>query len=1491
MSTIVITEKTSQKRDVQAAVGNDYGRILPAEGHLLSLQEPQQVESSWGRWSFDLLKPDDFYPTCPAPDASPSAKSKLQAIADALKTATRVIIATDCDREGQLIGEEILRHYKFSGKVERAMFTAQDEKTLRQAFANLEPNEKYYNLGQAAVVRQQADQVYNLSLTRAATVALKQPGQYGAIGIGRVKTPTMAIVCMRELEIRDFTPQDYYHLVATANVKLQLGTDAAPQEQDGTLDLRHAPKNKILDPDQAEALRAAVEGYQGPLKAEKKIKSTKPPRLLDLPELQKICARRWGWTADKTLNIAQELYDGEGKKIQTYPRAESRYLAENQIEDIAEIIQGLTGLPQYQNIDLSKPEVRKGKSGHFSDAGLKGVSHHAIVPNKNTMDRITTIYPRLSEDEQRMFDLVASSYLAILLPDYVYESTTVAMDVPVTLPNPDGSPAKEKILDFKVTGNIPKEQGWKAVYTDVMEKKEEDASEEGRELPPVQDGDLATLNPVTTDSKKTKAPPRYNEGTLIDAMQNAWRFVEDKDLKERLKEAKGIGTPATRASVITGLKVQNFLAQSGKHIIPTEAGLTLYSTLKTAAPELVDPGVTAIWEMHLDDVLEGKQSARQVWDDIGRDTARLINIIKTNAASAPKINTGVAMPKGAGRGKPTDKMKETAKSIAAARGLKLPKGYTSDFETCRDFLDEHLGGKGKVESPEKQRERQIASMEKQLAGGMIKGLGAKAAKQLAETFGPEALDIILNQPDKLEAQAKDLGLTKAKLTLLSDWASERRNSALLASFLHNHGVEPVRALRLLQAWPGKTAAEIIDLLRADPYCFLRVTRGLPFAMADTLAHRLGLEPNSPLRARAALYHALAQAADYRGRNALLAQLEKRLDLPLDLLVSALEAERADKQIHLVKDRKRYEEKPPQNQTGYEVEELILHDHWQAEQKISKRLKALRDGSALWAGIEAEKAVDWVRDKGKIPLTINQKQTVIGLLAKPDTGKIRLINGSPNTGKLTVTRAFLRILAAKGFSIALTSASAAEARDLAKDPALKDYSATSLVKLLDYTAKSGNFKHNSRKPLDCQLLVITSAALLDRALLLAALEALPEDAGLLLIDDMTRLPAAGSGRVLEELTRQADVPWLALWDLPPELEHNRLSDNQLRLFHGRPPNLKREKPAAEMQAKMAEDKHPHPSRIKDGKTVTLKTGPNAQGSFYLVETSDPADSLRKITEIISNRLPKSFKLDPRKDLQVICLSALGELGPRKLNLRLQQLLNPPEDGLFVDRFGWRFRIGDKVTLSENDPERDLLAGDCGIIKDITRDDLPPLAGPVPATASGPRSTTVSEDISAPATLTASSPDAALPAAPTASGTATSTASAMTSNIAAPQTTEPAAVQDQDSRLDTGSRLDTVPKLDTGRITIDFQGKSHDLAFDELDRLSLAYALHAPRSRAQQSTAALIIGPCSSGNTSGAPSDSPPAALPSDEEKKTLYSALTHPHDLAIILAPKSAVDWV
>jgi DNA topoisomerase-3 len=306
---IVITEKTSQAKDVRAAVGSRYGEILPAEGHLFDLLEPEDVVPAWKRWSPILLRPEGLYDTCPATGGNKAAK--LKAIREALRSAKRVWLATDCDREGQLIGQEILEHYKYRGVVMRVLFTAQDSQTIRDAFGRAKPNAEYARLYAAAVARRQADQIYNLSLTRTATVLLGK-GARRAIGVGRVKTPTLAIVCKRELEIRDFVPLAYFEVVATAKV------------DGGRFQMRHAPQDRIVRREIAEDVLKAAEGFEGALAVRVEDKRQGPPKLHDLPSLQKLCSSRFGWPARKTLDVAQELYDGPGKKIITYPRAEVR---------------------------------------------------------------------------------------------------------------------------------------------------------------------------------------------------------------------------------------------------------------------------------------------------------------------------------------------------------------------------------------------------------------------------------------------------------------------------------------------------------------------------------------------------------------------------------------------------------------------------------------------------------------------------------------------------------------------------------------------------------------------------------------------------------------------------------------------------------------------------------------------------------------------------------------------------------------------------------------------------------------------------------------------------------------------------------------------------------------------------------------------------------------------------------------------------------------
>ena len=651
---IVITEKTSQAKDVRAAIGSRYGDILPAEGHLLDLEEPEEAVPAWKRWSPILLRPEGLYATRPANGGNKA--SKLKAIRDALRNARRVWIATDCDREGQLIGQEILEHYKYRGEVMRVLFTAQDPQTIRDAFGQARRNSEYSNLYAAAVARRQADQIYNLSLTRTATVVLGR-GARGVIGVGRVKTPTLAIVCKRELEIRDFVPVTYFEVVATARVA------------GGAFLMRHAPQERILKREDAERIATLADGFEGPLRIRVEDKKQAPPKLHDLPSLQKLCASRFGWSAAKTLEIAQELYDGQGKKIITYPRAEVRYLPENLIQDAPKIVAGLQVGRSFQTIPVPAPPViRRGAQGCFHDKGLEGASHHAVIPNVNTVESLREVWPRLSLDEKRLFDVIARAYLAALMPDFRYRQTTATIDVAGH--------------GFKASGRQPIDLGWRAAFPEWTPAEEK--GDESQLLPAMGNDEPARLEQPKVEEKATRPPPRYNEGTLIEAMQNAWRFVEDEILRERLKEAKGIGTPATRADIIGSLKRQSFLIAQGKNIVPTDAGLALFGILQQADPALVDPGLTARLECLLDDVVIGKEQMVGAIDAVCDVAQRIIGKLTD---SAPLLG-----PRSGGEGAarpPTPAMKRFAMSIARQQSIRLPAGYDTTASICRAFLNQY----------------------------------------------------------------------------------------------------------------------------------------------------------------------------------------------------------------------------------------------------------------------------------------------------------------------------------------------------------------------------------------------------------------------------------------------------------------------------------------------------------------------------------------------------------------------------------------------------------------------------------------------------------------------------------------------------------------------------------------------------------------------------------------------------------------------------------
>jgi DNA topoisomerase-3 len=409
-----------------------------------------------------------------------------------------------------------------------------------------------------------------------------------------------------------------------------------------------------------------------------------PPKLHDLPSLQKFCSSRFGWPAAKTLEVAQELYDGQGKKIITYPRAEVRYLPGSLIKDVPRIVAGLRVGRSFSTIPVPEPPIiRKGASGSFYDKGLEGASHHAVIPNVNTVDDLREIWPRLSIDEKRLFDVIARAYLAAIMPDFRYRQTTATLDV--------------RGFAFRAVGRQPIDLGWRAAFPDWQPADEK--ADDAQLLPALRNGEIARLENPTIEDKETRPPPRYNEGTLIEAMQNAWRFVDDEVLRERLKEAKGIGTPATRAEIIGGLKKQGFLIAQGKNIVPTETGLSLFGVLKQADPALVDPGVTAQLECLLDEVVIGKQEMVGAIDAVCDVAQRIIGKLMEGAGTGGPSLLDAVVGGEAGVRPPTPAMKRFADSVARQKGIRPPAGYTKSGTICRAFLDQHARKKADGEPP------------------------------------------------------------------------------------------------------------------------------------------------------------------------------------------------------------------------------------------------------------------------------------------------------------------------------------------------------------------------------------------------------------------------------------------------------------------------------------------------------------------------------------------------------------------------------------------------------------------------------------------------------------------------------------------------------------------------------------------------------------------------------------------------------------------------
>ena len=562
MTTCIIAEKPSVARDIARIVGatskqdgymEGCGYVVTwAMGHLIALAMPEA-------YGFSAYKAEDL-PIRPNPFqlvvrqvrkdkeyiSDPAALKQLKAIRSCFDKTDRIIVATDAGREGELIFRYIYSYLNCHKLYDRLWISSLTDKAIREGLSNLKPGSSYDNLYYSAKARSEADWLVGINASRALSIARK-----GGYSLGRVQTPTLAMVCRRYIEYRDFSSVPYWKLsVLTEKEGLSLKAIGSEDYESEAL---------------AQTALALLRS-QSRLKVEsvaRKVTHTSPPLLYDLTTLQKDANRRHGFSADKTLSIAQSLYE---KKITTYPRTGSRYISEDVFEEVPTLLRKIRET-------LLTPLNR-----HSVD-NAKITDHHAIIPTGETPSGLST-------DETTIYQMVVNRFIEAFSPDSEEERMQVLFT--------DGT----NTFTWKACRQIS--LGWKAVQKEV---KSDDEEELLATLPNLTEGELLPLVNADITEHKTKPKPLYTEATLLSAMENAGKEVEDAESKKAMA-ACGIGTPATRANIIETLILRDYIRRDKKAIIPTEKGLAVYEIVKDK--KIANAEMTGSWELALAAIEAGK---------------------------------------------------------------------------------------------------------------------------------------------------------------------------------------------------------------------------------------------------------------------------------------------------------------------------------------------------------------------------------------------------------------------------------------------------------------------------------------------------------------------------------------------------------------------------------------------------------------------------------------------------------------------------------------------------------------------------------------------------------------------------------------------------------------------------------------------------------------------------------------------------------------------
>ena len=586
---LIIAEKPSVASDIAKAlggfakVGDHYESeryvLSSAVGHLLQLCLPEGVEVKRGKWTFAHLPviPQRF-------DLQPIEKSedRLKLLLRLLKSkdVVRLINACDAGREGELIFRYIVQYARAKQPIQRLWLQSMTPAAIREGFSALREGAAMQPLADAAVCRSESDWLVGINGTRALTAFNSKTGGFQLTTVGRVQTPTLAIVVEREEKIRKFVARDYWELQATfaARAGEYVGRwfdeKFARDKKDNDPDLK---AERIWDRKQAEAIRGKCVGQPGHVTEETKPSTQLSPLLYDLTSLQRDANGRFGYSAKNTLGLAQTLY--ERHKVLTYPRTDSRALPEDYIGTVRTTLEMLSGTPyrQYAGEILKQQWLRPNKR-IFNNAKVS--DHFAIIP--------TSLAPRhLSEHEQKLYDLVTRRFLAVFYPAAEFLISTRITRV---LEEP-----------FKTEGKVMVNAGWMTVYG-----REAQGEDQGPRLAPVQPDEIVNTVKIDLAATQTKPPPRYNEATLLSAMEGAGKLVEDEELREAMSQ-KGLGTPATRAAIIEGLIYEKYILRNQRELQPTAKAFGLITLLRgLGIPELSSPELTGDWEFKLRQMERGE---------------------------------------------------------------------------------------------------------------------------------------------------------------------------------------------------------------------------------------------------------------------------------------------------------------------------------------------------------------------------------------------------------------------------------------------------------------------------------------------------------------------------------------------------------------------------------------------------------------------------------------------------------------------------------------------------------------------------------------------------------------------------------------------------------------------------------------------------------------------------------------------------------------------